>query len=401
VATATEQQQQQTRGGRQDKEALKKSNLDTLRKMFAQMEAQLRSALPSFLTAERMIRVATTTVQRVPLLLECHPVTVIGAVMQSAQLGLEPDNITGQAYLVPFWNSKNNRRECNLIPGYRGLMSLARRSKQIAAFDARVVKQGDIFEFEYGSNQFLRHKPALAMAAKDGKYVLEQKEEPPTVGAYMIAFYAGARSSDGRTPCQFHVMMRPDLEKAKQTTKSRDRNENIVGPWIEHPDAMFTKTVIRRGAKLLPFSVELDTAVALEDRHLAGRTQNLGVLGAEVLGMDFQAADDEGPEGGDGEGEGTIDPELVKRLDAGFTALQFSEARKTTKMQEYRGRLPELLQWLEAETLKNAKPAGEGSSTAAAASSEKNEPARPTNGGAGNGGGEPAQKPRASGKFRI
>jgi recombination protein RecT len=369
MATATAEPQtelRQTRPGRQDKEALKASNLKTLREMFAKLSAQLQAALPRFITAERMIRVATTTAQRVPRLLECDPVTLVGAVMQSAQLGLEPDNITGSAYLVPFWNSKNSRFECNLIPGYRGLMMLARRSKDISAFDARVVKAGDLFDFEYGSSQFLRHKPALAMALKDGKFQLpENAKEPETIAAYMIAFYNGARTATGTSPFQFQVLLRPELEKAKQFTKSRDRQGEITGPWVEHPDAMFTKTVIRRGAKLLPFSVELLTAVGLEERAIAGRSQNLGALVADDLGMSFTPADDEGEGSTDGEGDAGIDAELVKRLDEGFAKLGYPEARRTVKMQEFRGRLPELLQWLEAEVLRNAKTAGEGSTAAA------------------------------------
>lgn len=398
---ATAEQTRSSSSGRQDREALKKSNLETLRGMFKTMEKQLAAALPRFITPERMIRVASTTVQRVPKLLECHPVTIIGAVMQAAQLGLEPDNITGQAYLVPFWNSKLRRMECSLIPGYRGLMNLARRSKQIAAFDARVVKQGDLFDFEFGSRQFLKHKPALGMANKDGKFVLEVKEEPPTVAAYMIAFYAGARTSDSIAPFQFHVMMRPDLEKGKQFTKSRDKQGDITGPWLEHPDAMFTKTVIRRGAKLLPFSIELDTAVGLEERAIAGRTQNLGVLGSEVLGVDFDATDDEpGDEGQGDEGQQQtepIDPELVKKLDDGFATLGFSEARRTTKMQEFRGRLPELVEWLDAEVLKNARPAGEGSTTTATQKpTESNGTARESDRPSDSGGTR-----RTPGRFRI
>lgn len=355
-------QQQQTGGGRRNPEqkaALQQSNLKTLREMFTKMSKQLEAALPRFITAERMIRVATTTVQRNPRLLECDPITLIGAVMQSAQLGLEPDNITGAAYLVPFWNSKADRLECTLIPGYRGLMMLARRTKEIQTFDAHVVKKGDLFEFEYGSRQFLKHKPATLAGSPD---------EVETVGAYMIAFYNGANGND--RPCQFFVMQNAELEKAKQFTTSRVRfgpnKGEITGPWIEHPDAMKQKTVIRRGAKLLPFSIELLTAVSLEDRAIAGRSQNLGALAADALDVDFRVTDDD-----DDATPEAIDPALTARLDAGFNALQYSEARRTVKMAEYRGKLPDLVEWLEAEgkkkpTEREPEPKGEAAETHAA-----------------------------------
>lgn len=386
-------QQQQRRGGgnrtnwrerQAEKEKLCSSNLSTLRDMFKKMEKQLTAALPKFMTAERMIRVATTTVQRVPGLLECAPVTVVGAIMQSAALGLEPDNITGSAYLVPFKNTKMQRKECTLIPGYRGLMSLARRSKDVTAFDAHCVRRGDLFKFEYGSNKQLQHIPAFAMNLANGKWEMPKADEDPVadvIAAYMIAYYGGVRSADGRAECQFHVMSRPELERAKEMTKSREYKEGgqgpITGPWREHPEAMMTKTAIRRGCKLLPFSIELMTAVALEDKHLAGRSQNLGVLAADDLGINFDAdnsddGEDESETTTTGEGGGdnapvTIDRELNALIDTHFAKLGYRDAQQTVKRNEFKGRDRELAQWLEAEIAKDAKPAGGGSTPAAAA----------------------------------
>jgi len=381
---AQPQQQERPRGGQDARAAAQQQNLVTLKDMLQKMQKQLEAALPKFITADRMIRVAVTTVQRVPKLLTCHPVTVVGAIMQSAQLGLEPDNITGQAYLVPFWNTKNNRMECNLIPGYRGLMMLARRSKEIKAFDARVVKEGDLFDYEYGSGQFLKHKPAMGMKLdeKTGIYVpmvTKNGAEPETIAAYMIAFYSGAPT--GRD-FQFHVMARPELDKAKQFTKSRTQEGEITGTWIEHPDAMRTKTAIRRGSKLLPFSIELQMAVSLEERAIAGKSQNLGILAAESLGMSFDATDEDEPEG-NGQSEPS-DPELVKKLDGLFLALGFKQAERTVKMQEFRGRLPELADWLQAEQAKRAKPAGSGTSEPAATETKTADPGTKTS--------EPEQK---------
>lgn len=365
--------------------------------MFAKMEKQLSAALPKFMTPERMIRVATTTVQKVPKLLECAPVTVVGATMQAAALGLEPDNVTGSAYLVPFWNSKMRRLECTLVPGYRGLMALARRSKEIAAFDARVVKVGDAFEYEYGTRQFLRHKPAGAALEHDkttGKFLPARGGDPETSHAYMIAFYNSARLSDGNPLSQFTVLNRAELERIKQHTNSRNKDQEIVGPWIEHEDAMFTKSVIRRGAKLLPFSIELMTAVGLDERAIAGKSQNLGALVADDLGINFATSDDDEPEPSGQNGDAPpeqIDPELVKKLDVGFGALGYREAQKTAKMQEFRGRLPELVLWLDAEVAKGAKSAGEGSTPAASGSSSSNESAKPEVRDAADGNGKKTQ----------
>ena len=70
--------------------------------------------------------------------------------IQSSQLGLYVDGVLGHAYLVPYWNGKEKRREVQLIPGYKGLIDLARRSGSVESISARVVYKNDDFDFEYG-----------------------------------------------------------------------------------------------------------------------------------------------------------------------------------------------------------------------------------------------------------
>ena len=83
--------------------------------------AQLRTALPSHFSAERMARLALTAFRTNRGLQNCTPSSIMAAVMSAAQLGLEP-HVQGQCYLVPHGN------ECTLIVGYQGLLDLIRRS---------------------------------------------------------------------------------------------------------------------------------------------------------------------------------------------------------------------------------------------------------------------------------
>ncbi|MDK4605734.1 recombinase RecT, partial [Kingella kingae] len=66
-------------------------------------------ALPKHLTADRLARIATTEIRRVPALGTCSPESFLGAIMQCGQLGLEPSNGLGQAYLIPFGNGKDKQ----------------------------------------------------------------------------------------------------------------------------------------------------------------------------------------------------------------------------------------------------------------------------------------------------
>ena len=100
-----------------------------------QFKKQLALAVPKHLSADRMARIAATELRKTPALLNTTPASFLGAVMQSAQLGLEPGSALGQAYLVPYGN------QCQLILGYRGMIDLARRSGQVLSLSAFAVHE--------------------------------------------------------------------------------------------------------------------------------------------------------------------------------------------------------------------------------------------------------------------
>ena len=110
------------------------------------MKKQIAAALPKNITPERLTRVVLSAVQRTPKLLECEPKSFLSCVMACAALGLEPDGLLGQAYLIPFGST------CTLVPGYQGLMRLARQSGEIASIDAHPVRHGDDFSYRYGAD---------------------------------------------------------------------------------------------------------------------------------------------------------------------------------------------------------------------------------------------------------
>src|SRR5262245_12814982 len=119
-------------------------NLGNLQTLLEKYKHQIAAAIPNHLTPERLIRIALTAVSRSPGLRECDPLTICGCVIQAAQLGLEPDNVLGEAYLVPFHNSKTRKKECQLIPGYQGLLKLVRNSGELKFVSAQIVKEKDL-----------------------------------------------------------------------------------------------------------------------------------------------------------------------------------------------------------------------------------------------------------------
>ena len=228
-----------------------KQKVGGVRDLLARSTEQIKMALPKHMTPERMLRITMTAIQRTPKLLDCDPQSLIGAVVQASEMGLEPSNVLGHAYLVPFRNHKTDRMEVQLIPGFKGLVDMARRSGNVSTIYAQVVYENDHFEFSYGLNPTCDHVPCRDVDA--GK---------------MIAAYAVCKLRDGGT--QFEVMWKRQVDAIRDQSKAKNN-----GPWVSHYDEMAKKTVLRRLCKMLPVSVELQKMVGLDERADAGLSQGM------------------------------------------------------------------------------------------------------------------------------
>lgn len=228
------------------------------------IKAQIALALPRHMTPERMTRIALTELRKTPKLQQCDPASFLGAVVQCAQLGLEPGSSLGHAYILPFDRRKKIggtwqtvATEAQVIVGYRGMIDLARRSGQVVSIDARAVYEGDAFECGFGLEATLKHVPAW--------------DDPNRTNKPLRFVYAVAKLKDGGV--QFEVMSRGEIEAIRGRSKSKDD-----GPWVTDFVAMALKTVVRRLFKYLPVSIELQQAVTLDERAEAGISQDLGTV---------------------------------------------------------------------------------------------------------------------------
>jgi recombination protein RecT len=115
-------------------------------------KSEIEKALPKHLTADRMARIALAAFQRNPSLGNCDPRSVLAAVIQASQLGLEPDTL-GRSYLIPYG------RECTFVPGWKGLVDLDHRANTGISLWAGAVYAGDILEYGIGDSPYVLHKP--------------------------------------------------------------------------------------------------------------------------------------------------------------------------------------------------------------------------------------------------
>ena len=203
-----------------------------------QFKKQLALAVPKHLSADRMARIAATELRKTPALLNTTPASFLGAVMQSAQLGLEPGSALGQAYLVPYGN------QSQLILGYRGMIDLARRSGQVLSLSAFAVHEGDDFNYQLGLHPDIHHVPSCEA----------DRVKKPITFVYAVANLRGGGY-------QFEVMSRAEVEAVKAKSK------NI---WNNYFEAMALKTVIRRLFKYLPVSIEALQVANVDAKREAG-----------------------------------------------------------------------------------------------------------------------------------
>lgn len=217
----------------------------SLQQLIERQQTAIARALPKGMTAERFARILVTTVKQTPDLLKCDQLSFLGAAMTAAQLGLEPGPL-GEAYLVPFG------RTCTFVPGAPGLVKLAIQSGHVRSVIARTVYEGDEFDYEYGLDEHLKHKPT-------------QFDPGPAIFHYAIARYMHGGS-------EFVVMSQAAINRHKAKFAKSDK------AWRENPEPMARKTVVKQLMKLLPKSAEMHRAMEADEQSF-----NLSSAGAVSL----------------------------------------------------------------------------------------------------------------------
>lgn len=204
--------------------------------LLERMAPEIEKALPAHMSQERMTRIALSAVNANPKLLDSitqNPTSFLGALMQSAQLGLEPNTNLGHAYLIPYGQT------VSLQLGYLGLLELAYRSGQYQKIMAMPVYKDDFFEYQYGTNEKLNHIPAPI-----------QTGDP-------VGYYAYYNLTNGGQHFVYWSM-----EKVKLHKQHFSKAGNI---WQKNFDAMALKTVIKDVLKYAPKSIEMSEAVVSDN----------------------------------------------------------------------------------------------------------------------------------------
>jgi recombination protein RecT len=215
----------------------------TLIQVIQRMQPEIARALPKGMDADRMARLALTVIRQSEMakakgtskvsLADCTAESFAGALLTAAALGLEP-GVNGEAYLVP------HGRECTLIIGYQGMAKLYFQHPDAQHLDAQAVYEKDYFDYAYGLDPFLSHKPAMGDRGK------------------VVAYYAVAALKSG---ARLFTVLSPEEVKALRGGKV-GTSGGIADPmhWMER------KSALKQLFKLLPKSTTLVNAVNVDEQ---------------------------------------------------------------------------------------------------------------------------------------
>lgn len=203
----------------------------------------MASSLPKHLTGERMFQIVVTAIDQNPAIKDCELSSVVGCIMQASILGFKPVNNLGQVYFIPYNDRNSGKKFLQMQIGYKGFIDLARRSGQIKMLYAEVVREGDHFDYEFGLNPKLEHKPSGDVSRK-------------VTHVYAVSHYI-----DGGY--NFIVMTRSEIERLRLRNPMQKSDPN--GAWRTDWDAMAKAKVIKQLAKYMPLSDDMQTAVLSDE----------------------------------------------------------------------------------------------------------------------------------------
>lgn len=231
-----------------------KEPVQSLASLINSSAKELGRALQDQMRGDRFARIALTNIRLNPKLLQCTPESFLGALFTAAALDLEP--VAGRAYLIPFNNSRKKADgswhkvlECQFVMGYKGVADLFYRHEKALMLNWGVVKEGDEFAYAYGTEAYLRHRPAnTPNAATTGYWVMAELKGGSKPFKYMTAEECMAHGRDH-----------------SKTFDSKTKDFYGDSPWKTEPDAMCLKTVLIQLAKVLPLSVDVQRALQADE----------------------------------------------------------------------------------------------------------------------------------------
>lgn len=205
--------------------------LDELQHYLEARKDKLQDALAGTLDVERFVKVALIAATKNPSLRQATKESLYLAIMESASVGLQPDN--REAALVKYGN------HAEFMPMVKGIINLMLRSPGVTKVEARAVYESDEFAYNYGLHPDLHHVPS----GDTGGTVTH---------AYAVVWRQGTEPT-------FEVVTRDEIEAARNA--SRAPNSPAWKDWYSE---MARKVALKRLSKYIDLSPEASRAIEID-----------------------------------------------------------------------------------------------------------------------------------------
>lgn len=222
------------------------SPAEDVRNKLKAMETHFKCALPAHITVERFTRVTMTAIQQNKDLLFADRETLFSACLKAAQDGLLPD---GRESAFVIYNKKVKKdgkdewiKSVQYMPMISGILKKIRNSGELSSVTSQIIFEKDKFRYWVDdTGEHLEHEPLLF--GDRGK---------------ILGVYAIAKTKDGSV--YIEPMTREQVEQVRKSSKAANG-----GPWVDWWDEMARKTAVRRLAKRLPMSTDVEETFKHDD----------------------------------------------------------------------------------------------------------------------------------------
>jgi recombination protein RecT len=237
------------------------------------------------ISVEQFYITCVNAVKKNPKLLNCDPKSLFGAILLSAECGLRPNTEEQHAFIIPY------KGEAKFQVGYKGLIEMMYRNPRVKKIYAEAVFEKDEFDYWYGLNPDLKHKPYRGLDK-----------------GHLVCVYAICKLDDGETI--FTVVEKNELDKIKSFSQSvSSENSSKYSPYNNGTDVhhfMEIKSAIKKLSKMIPKAgvIEISKAVDYDSRFEGGATVTVEIptdseqivqpeIVSKSLGNSFETAFDD------------------------------------------------------------------------------------------------------------
>ncbi|RNI26595.1 recombinase RecT [Rufibacter latericius] len=258
------------------------NQLQVAREQVISAQKSFKNVPNNKLDFEREAGFAMQMIQSNPFLASMDANSIRNCIVNVALTGLTLNPVLKLAYLVP------RKGKLILDPSYMGLINVLVTSGAAKKIEADVVCENDFFDYEKGTNGFIKHKPSLSSRGE------------------IIAAYAIAHLPNGEV--QFEIMNREELEKVRKSSEAAKKGSSPYDGWASE---MMRKAPIRRLFKYLP------------KHNIPDQVINTLSLDEQNNGVDFSAQKQEAFKG---KAADFFEDEPANTVDADYTDMSHEEA---------------------------------------------------------------------------